>query len=74
MRSDIHAPVQVKAVRSESLHTGIEGEVLASLLLRMFDDGRFAVLVNGATLFDKKLAGRFPDYADDIKPRLASNG
>jgi len=38
MRSDIQAPVQVKAVRSESLHTGIEGEVLASLLLRMFDE------------------------------------
>jgi hypothetical protein len=38
MRSDIHAPVQVKAVRSESLHTRIEGEVLASLLLLMFDE------------------------------------
>ena len=38
MRSDIHAPVQIKAVRSESLHTGIEGEVFACLPLRMFDE------------------------------------
>jgi hypothetical protein len=38
MRSDIHTPVQIKAVRSESLHTGIEGEVFARLLLRMFDE------------------------------------
>ena len=36
--SDIHAPVQIKAVRGESLHTGIEGEVLAALLLCMFDE------------------------------------
>jgi hypothetical protein len=38
MRCDIHASVQIKAVRGESLHTGIEGEVLARLLLRMFDE------------------------------------
>ena len=38
MRSDIHAPVQVKAVRRESLHTGIEREVLATLLVRMFNE------------------------------------
>jgi hypothetical protein len=38
MRSDIHPSFQIKTVRSESLQTGIEGEVLASLLLRMFDE------------------------------------
>ena len=38
MRSDIHAPVQIKTVRGESLHTGIESEVLARLLLRIFDE------------------------------------
>ena len=38
MRSNVHAPVQIKAVRSESLHTRIEGEVLAPLLLRVLDE------------------------------------
>lgn len=38
MRCDIHPPVQIKAVRSESLHTGIEGEMLAALLLCMLDE------------------------------------
>ncbi len=37
VRRDIHTPVQIKAVRSESLYTGIEREVLAALLLRMLD-------------------------------------
>jgi predicted Rdx family selenoprotein len=45
---------------------------LSFLFVRMFDDGRFVVLLNGATLYDKNRAGRFPSYADDIKPGLAS--
>ena len=37
MRSNVHAPVQIKAVGSESLHTGIEGEVFALLPFRVLD-------------------------------------
>jgi predicted Rdx family selenoprotein len=45
---------------------------LSSLIVRTFDDGRFVVLVNGETLYDKNREGRFPNYADDIRQGLAS--
>ncbi len=37
MRGDIHAAFQIEAVGRESLHAGIEGQVLASLLSGMLD-------------------------------------
>lgn len=44
---------------------------LTSLTLRPFDDGRFILLRDGATLYDKDRTGKFPKYADDIKPKLS---
>src|SRR5438128_1704830 len=38
MRSNVHTLVQIKAVRSESLHTGIKGKGFAPLLLRVLDE------------------------------------
>ena len=38
VRGDIHAAIQIEAVGGESLHAGIEGEVLAALFLRMLDE------------------------------------
>jgi predicted Rdx family selenoprotein len=44
---------------------------LASFTMRPFDDGRFVVIVNGETLYDKERTGKFPKYADDIKEQLS---
>ena len=38
VRSDVHAAFQIKAMRGESLHPGIQSKMLASLLLRVFDE------------------------------------
>lgn len=45
---------------------------LTSLCLRPFDDGRFKVLVNGSTVYDKDRTGKFPRYDQDIKPQLSA--
>jgi hypothetical protein len=37
VRSDIHAAIEIEAVGGKALDAGIEGEVLAALLLRVFD-------------------------------------
>ena len=43
---------------------------LDALTIRMFDDGRFKVFVDGQVIFDKDRTGSFPDYETEIKPRL----
>jgi selT/selW/selH-like putative selenoprotein len=43
---------------------------IESVTLRPYDDGRFIVFRDGASVFDKERTNRFPDYADDIKPKL----
>ena len=45
---------------------------LSSLTLRPFDDGRFIVSVDGRRVFDMDRTGRFPEYEEEIKPRLAA--
>ena len=45
---------------------------LASILLRPFDDGRFLVFVDRQRVFDKESTGRFPNYDQEIKPRLGA--
>jgi len=45
---------------------------LSSIVLRPFDDGRFIMRVNGSTIFDKNRTGRFPQYDEQIKPRLSN--
>jgi len=37
VRSDIHAAIEIEAVRGEALHAGIEGEVFAAIFLRVLD-------------------------------------
>jgi predicted Rdx family selenoprotein len=44
---------------------------LTSLTLRPYDDGRFVVLLNGKPIYDKDRTGRFPQYDNDIKPKLS---
>ncbi len=43
---------------------------LIALTIRPFDDGRFIVIKDGATVYDKDQTGRFPKYAQDINPAL----
>ena len=45
---------------------------LSALCIRPFDDGRFIVLVNGEPIFDRRQTGGFPQYAGEIRPRLAA--
>ncbi len=45
---------------------------LSSLTLKPFDDGRFIVSVDGRRVFDMDQTGRFPEYEEEIKPRLAA--
>lgn len=45
---------------------------LSSLCLRPFDDGRFIVLLNGTPIYDKERTGRFPNFEQDIKPKLSA--
>jgi predicted Rdx family selenoprotein len=45
---------------------------LDSLTLRMFDDGRFKVILDGKVLYDKERTGRFPNYDVEIKGELAA--
>ena len=49
-------------------------QALSSLVIRPFDDGRFIVRLDGATIFDKDRTGAFPKYDTEIKPRLAKRG
>ena len=58
MRGDIHAAVQIKTVRGESLHTGIEREVFAFIFPGVFDQ---PVEERGAVT-----AGAFPFVGDKI--------
>jgi len=37
---------------------------VSSLQLKPFDDGRFEVFVNGAKVFSKLAAHRFPEYKE----------
>ncbi len=45
-------------------------ERLTVLTIRPFDDGRFIVIKNGTTMYDKDRTGKFPKYEQDIKPAL----
>jgi len=45
-------------------------ERLTALTIRPFDDGRFIVIKDGTTVYDKDRTGRFPKYEQDIKPAL----
>jgi predicted Rdx family selenoprotein len=47
---------------------------ISSLTLRMHDDGRFVAFADGNVLYDKERTGKFPEYATDIKPKLARLG
>jgi len=44
---------------------------LSSLSIKPFDDGRFVILLNGKKIYDKDRTGRFPNYDNDIKPKLS---
>ncbi|MDQ2744239.1 MAG: Rdx family protein [Chloroflexota bacterium] len=43
---------------------------LIALTIRPFDDGRFIVIKDGTTVYDKDRTGRFPKYEQDVKPAL----
>jgi predicted Rdx family selenoprotein len=45
---------------------------LASLTLRMYDDGRFKVFVDGQLIYDRERTGRFPNYEADVKQILSA--
>jgi predicted Rdx family selenoprotein len=45
-------------------------ERLIALTIRPFDDGRFIVIKDGTTVYDKDRTGRFPKYEQDVKPAL----
>jgi predicted Rdx family selenoprotein len=44
---------------------------LSSLTVRPFDDGRFIILLNGKRIYDMDRTGRFPNYDNDLKPKLS---
>ena len=45
-------------------------ERLTSLTIRPFDDGRFMVIKDGTTVYDKDWTGKFPKYEQDVNPAL----
>ena len=47
-------------------------EELASLTITPYDDGRFVILLDGKTIYDKDRTGKFPNYDADLKPKLSS--